>query len=566
MLPTRRELRTAPVTAVVPACGVRLGLPGTRPGEDRFVSIGDLGGRGEAVAAAFVAVVLREGGLRVLGPDGAEYARDASGTALYAALERRMVLALFPHRAGAARARYLTALPAASGDAQWLVLLLYVQSPGTGADIADADSAGGPGAAPAEVIEDVVRLVQRTPEAQLQTALVRPAPMAARATADESRCFALASCQYPASLLDATPPGAEGRLAGPADRSYLRLARRLARGEGLQPRFLVLAGDQVYVDSTADVFDTPSAEERFRDPYERYYGSAGPRSVFCRLPALIGLDDHEISDNWEPEPDNPLHELHLEWERRGRDEYLRYQRDLGPGEPQRSRGGPPPLWAPSEVDGLPFFITDTRTERDARTAACVERARMMGAAQWQALLAWLAARRDVRPAFVVSAAILLPRQAATRRHGASAIRSDAWDGYPASLHALLARMCEWRLSNVTFLSGNEHRCCEARVRVWPEGDEGAAVPFVSVHGSALYAPYPFANSRPEDFALEERFAFEDPEEGHRRYVCEVRSRFAPPQDGYALVQVHRDGAQWELNVCFDLTEGEHVHCMPAHRF
>ena len=109
-------------------------------------------------------------------------------------------------------------------------------------------------------------LGERPPEAVrpcIVPAEVVPAPAArqglAAAPADAGLCFALASCQYAAGMLDAQPAGA----------SYARLAQRLADGQAPRPRFLVQTGDQVYVDATAGLFDPAVADERFGLCYER---------------------------------------------------------------------------------------------------------------------------------------------------------------------------------------------------------------------------------------------------------------------------------------------------------
>ncbi|RYY53330.1 MAG: hypothetical protein EOO24_64410, partial [Comamonadaceae bacterium] len=80
----------------------------------------------------------------------------------------------------------------------------------------------------------------------------------AEAAPDHSRpaeglCFALGSCQYPAGLLDADV----------AEASYRQLLAVLDQGtEATCPQFLVLAGDQVYVDATAGLFDPAPADAR----------------------------------------------------------------------------------------------------------------------------------------------------------------------------------------------------------------------------------------------------------------------------------------------------------------
>jgi len=426
----------------------------------------------------------------------------------------------------------------------------------------------------------------------------RAAPVALAATAepaaDQPFTIALASCQYPAGLVDGTPqdwvPGGS-RLQGPADASMLRLARRLDDlADPGRPSLLVLAGDQIYADATAGLFDpragsTPrtlgttirEAEDWLRIPYQSWYGSVGPQSVLGRLPSRMMLDDHEIDDNWEKLPDNaaPGATAHNQALREvGRQAYQRYQRNLVDAKLL------PDLWHAYRHRGIRFFLADTRTERGARNAVMDARVpRIMGGAQVDGLKTWLAVEPE-RPAFFVSPSMLLPRRRSSiddpRLHRypsdglprlRGALHSDAWCGYPGSLHALLALL--WRLgrSNVVFLSGDEHlsSVIKATITRVVGGQHLRAVTLHSVHSSALYAPYPFANAVPEEFAVNDAWDFVDPDDHSpipARYHCQVEPCCAwAPGDGFALLTLEpppaADGgngeapAPWRLGVSFD---------------
>ena len=76
--------------------------------------------------------------------------------------------------------------------------------------------------------------------------------------------FALASCQYPADMTDGAP-GDHGGLGGPANASLLRLSKKLTPNiPGESPSLLVMAGDQIYVDATAGLFDARTQSDRLR--------------------------------------------------------------------------------------------------------------------------------------------------------------------------------------------------------------------------------------------------------------------------------------------------------------
>lgn len=394
--------------------------------------------------------------------------------------------------------------------------------------------------------------------------------------------FALGSCHYPAGLVDGTPqdyqPGGT-QLPGPADAALLRLARRLDQlGDPDRPSLLVLAGDQIYADATAGLFDpragtTPQNQASLRDaadwlrvPYQNLYGSVGAQSVLGRLRSFMVLDDHEIDDNWEPlpAPAAPGAKRHNQALRSaGRQAYLRYQRNLPEAALLQV------LWQDQNHRGIPFFLADTRTERGARKAAwdpC--RPRIMGCLQTARLYAWLADAPE-RPAFFVSPSMLLPRRRRSAAQLRAALHSDAWCGYPGSLHALLAKVCQLGRSNLVFLSGDEHLSCVVEATITDLRQAGRQVKLHSVHSSGLYTPYPFANAVPEEFALPDMWEFSDPTDPASRYRCQVR--LCQPWaagDGFALLRLAppaqgNSGGDWQLSVSFDRAEATASACANA---
>jgi len=337
--------------------------------------------------------------------------------------------------------------------------------------------------------------------------------------------FAVGSCQYPAGFLDGAI--AEG--------SYRRLAQRLDQGEARSsPQCVLLLGDQVYLDATAGLFDPSTLYDRYELPYEKLFRIEPLRHVLRRIPAYTMLDDHEIEDNWEPGSGDPEALV------QGRHWYITYQRmaDVVPPPPQR-------LWYPFEANGFPFFVCDTRTQRESRTARNVREAHIMRPEQQLAeLLGWLQDHaRDPGPKFIASPASFLPRhRRATHGAAAGALRSDAWDGYPASFAAVVARIAQEGIRNVVFLSGDEHISFATTAIVRSGGAEVAR--FHSIHSSGLYAPFAFANATRDSLGQDECFDCGP-------YSLELRTDFAPPGDGFTLLRVFPEGERWRLEYLFD---------------
>jgi PhoD-like phosphatase len=378
--------------------------------------------------------------------------------------------------------------------------------------------------------------------------------------------FALASCQYPAGLLDGTPQEFGSAPPGPADASMLRLAARLApKDASARPSLLVLCGDQIYADATAGLFDPRARpnpgvlnpermdEDWLRVPYQNWLGSVGAQSVLGRIRTFMQLDDHEIRDNWEPIPLPPPEKAANDALRKaGLESYGRYQRNRPGSNPL------PRAWQILAHRGIAFFLADTRTERQARKASLEPEApRIMFPEQAAALNRWLTDTIG-HPAFVVSPSMLLPRRRLSARQPRSALHSDAWDGYPGSLHALLAAVWRTERSDLVFLSGDEHLSCIAHVTVSNlviDVAQTRSVTLHSVHSSGLYAPWPFANSVPELFAETDDWCFNDPDDLNdppTRLRCQVKVLEWVPGDGFACLSLQRgDAGDWNVTVAFD---------------
>lgn len=408
--------------------------------------------------------------------------------------------------------------------------------------------------------------------------------------------FALASCHYPSDMTDGAPN--DHRDAAPASASLLELSRRLTPSPGgpPSPSLLLLVGDQVYVDATAGIFDARSANDRLRLPYQNLLASPGAQSVFGLLPVAMMLDDHELADNWEPGtavPDTDGRsatdpETTLAFLKDGKNAYRRFQRMAGP----TSRPGRDALWCEFTHAGVPFFLADTRTERcpDGRPRRVDNwrEARIMSNEQWAALRGFLLRNRN-QVSFVASPAMLVPRTLGLDREESLALSCDSWDGFPASMYALLALICEFELNRVIFLSGDAHTSSVVRATVTRGGRRAT---FWSVHSSGLYCPYPFANDLLESYALDETFTFEaadptgrpsrsgrraasiwrwaarcisrasrTPHAGVLKYTCAIDSVEGVAGDGFATIAlVGNAHVSTRVTVCFTRAHGNRDVC------
>jgi choline dehydrogenase-like flavoprotein len=364
----------------------------------------------------------------------------------------------------------------------------------------------------------VISLPQRTRGALDQRAVQ---PMGAR----QCLSFALASCQYPPGLFDHAP----------AQATWSRLLQDLQEHEQA-PQFLLLAGDQVYVDTEAGVFDpgvAPSAQDalvaaEFDRHYDLNWHGASFRRVVAQLPVYPMLDDHEVGDNWPGVHGAPGHQPpHAQ---AARDAFLRHQRVLAPD--ARWHGS---LGYRIFPGGVPFWVLDTRSDRDARSAAAVAQAHILREAHLDTLideLAHASVKDSVK--FIVSPVPILPPERVSALPLPERLRSDTWSGFPASTAKLLCAIRDRGIRRVVFLSGDSHLSSVTTFTF----DEHAEPCIVSVVSSGTYAPWPFANQRPDELILDGAV------ELGVGAACAgtVRLHALAAADSYALVRLEAAGA------------------------
>jgi hypothetical protein len=349
-------------------------------------------------------------------------------------------------------------------------------------------------------------------------------------------CFALASCQYPPGLGDAACAGA----------SYRRLQAQIERPVTPKPQFLALIGDQIYADALAGVFDTIKEDQhaRLRNIYELNWRLDAFRAVTCRLPTYFMLDDHEVSDNWQP-PSSPrlAEEPALK-------QYQQFQGKLNPP----AIG---PLFAyqfwPA---GWPFFVLDTRTQREDRRGSthAIDTAQIIPREVMEKLKTWLNDHRDAPAKFIVSPSVVLPLERFGSGRNEERLRIDGWSGYPASLCELLNFIETEKIQGVVFLCGDAHLSLVTKLVF--SGGENAVYSVVS---SGLYSPWPFANMRADDYVLNGPIELSC---DGKKVAGQMDTAIVSEKNGYAVINVTRgkSSGAFALTVTLEAADGIWLRC------
>jgi len=350
-----------------------------------------------------------------------------------------------------------------------------------------------------------------------------------------SLCFALASCQYPPGLLDAECAGA----------SYRRLREQLLQKDGPKPQFQLLIGDQIYADAAAGVFDMLpwDSAARLEHIYELNWQLKEFRAVTARLPTYFMLDDHEVSDNWQPPP------MKSSNEEAALKQFWRFQGKLNP--PAIGSSYAYQFWPA----GWPFFVLDTRTEReDRRKGNAVETAQIIPPYLWAELKHWLEKHKDSAAKFIVSSSVVLPLERFGSGRNEERVRIDGWSGYPASLVELLQFIQDENIQGVVFLCGDAHLSLVTKLVL-----DGGANAVYSVVSSGLYSPWPFVNAREKDFVLDGPVTLACGKEtvgGH------MKKGLVSEKLGYAQIELAMTEApsSFELKVTLQAADGSSKTC------
>lgn len=361
--------------------------------------------------------------------------------------------------------------------------------------------------------------------------------------------FALASCQYPPGLLD----------LGPAQASLRRLAEDADASDG--PQFLLLAGDQVYADATAGVFEPSAAalagaahrEARFDRTYQLNWGMPAFRRLVSRLPVYPMLDDHEVRDNWqglaEPGSGEPAKDGAEALRAFDRFQQVLIPRPAFMG---AARGSKSYRMNPA---GVPLFVMDTRSRRTWRAAAGIEKASIVAEAELDALIESLRLAPAAAVKLVMTPVPLLPPERVAGEPMPERLRSDTWSGFPESARRLLAALRDHEIGRVVLLAGDSHLSSVTSLDL----ADRPGLRVVSVVSSGLYAPWPFANTRPDELLLEGEWGLGSGPSGVRGTL---RCHAISAADGYAIVHLQPSGTgdRILLRVSLRSGDGSTVEC------
>ncbi len=267
---------------------------------------------------------------------------------------------------------------------------------------------------------------------------------------------------------------------------------------------LLLLGDQIYADATANIAETTERDERGAQRYRESWGSTATRQLFSRLPVWLVVDDHEFEDNLDGADSATANSLRGQRFYNGFLAATAYQSRFHRKELPKLSLTPQGwtvehgLWHAFTVGGVPAFAADTRTERTPRTLRNWRDAPIMGEAQMQAIESWLLAHPK-GPKLLCSGSVFALPENRFVAEPATCIAADNWLGYPASWRRLVRFIVENDIEGLIFVAGDYHLSALVEVELTSQGKSATVLNFVC---SAWNATLPFANARQADFTFD----------------------------------------------------------------
>lgn len=260
---------------------------------------------------------------------------------------------------------------------------------------------------------------------------------------------------------------------------------------------LLLLGDQIYADATANIAETTERDERGAQRYRESWGGAATQQLFARLPVWLVVDDHEFDDNFDGAGSATANSVRGQHFYNGFLAATAYQSrfhrkdlpslSLTPSGWAVNHG----LWHEFDVGGIPAFAADTRTERTPRTLHTWRSAEIMGLQQMQAIERWMLAHPK-GPKLLCSGSVFALPENRFVAEPATCVCADSW-------RRLVRFIVDNDIEGLVFVAGDYHLSAVVEIELTSQGKTVTALNLVC---SAWNASLPFANAQPSDFTFD----------------------------------------------------------------
>ncbi len=260
---------------------------------------------------------------------------------------------------------------------------------------------------------------------------------------------------------------------------------------------IMVLGDVIYADATANIFDPKVAYEKYKARYRQALTGESThyaKTVFRKVPAYFAVDDHEFKDNWEGKSD----ELDIKDFDSAKKEAWRYLGLPVNGWLKEV------LWYHFSSAKFPFFVFDTRFEREV-----IDRRRfdaLITKDQLDAFGQWVENMRgsENKVIFLASGSHLGPIEKDMVANPWLFLNHDGLLGYPGFIKEIVELLQkQGGEKQIVWLTGDPHFSSVNEIDLLCNGSkETERIKIWNICASGLYSPAPFANSKKNKFEFD----------------------------------------------------------------
>ena len=294
---------------------------------------------------------------------------------------------------------------------------------------------------------------------------------------------------------------------------------------------VLFLGDQIYADSTANIFDPKVIYEKYRNRYRYAFNGRYSKHVFANVPSYFVIDDHEIDNNWsggsyqhltQTDRHNKKIDIKMAFK-----EAMNFQMhheinknqetdiNIGIDTQNLSASKPDTITSIPVVENQilnegtkfsynfksvdrPFFVFDTRSQRNHKERNCYKA--IVNEEQIEEFETWLEFNKDIKSSnilFLASASPISPFSKNFVKHASVGQNFDTLLAYPGLIKKIINLLSTHaKNKKIIWLTGDPHLSSFAKLNLSCNNDH---VDIYNICASGLFAPFPFANSNSHDF-------------------------------------------------------------------
>ena len=292
---------------------------------------------------------------------------------------------------------------------------------------------------------------------------------------------------------------------------------------------LLMLGDQIYADATANLFDNLTSIEKFQARYHKMFRSPGFAKAVRAIPCYMTGDDHEFSDSWSV-PDNSLRK---ELFAAAQQSYGIYQLSHSPF---KGKLDTPPFDYFFTSGPVAVYVMDTLSNRNTQVPG---EETIVSADQLAQFKTWLHTEDGFEYVILASGGVVAPGFKAALDSSSATDVSRAqglenWQAFNRQRIALLDIIADCKNKKILLVSGDYHCAAMASIKN-KDGNEIA---------KAVVVPPAYAPMRYVSKTIGMLAPFEKTEKTGGYEIALVVDGLSPPTEGSGFAVITIEKGDW----------------------